>query len=141
MLKLGQLAILIAMAGETQRAQLIDKAKIQNCKVCTGKVGSMRAEKVISSILTAAKREELWVHTFREEHALYDAIIEALSGICRGQLALGDILRTVGLNFAVVRGTLDDSKDQWFAVCLYGTIGAPIKGFEHETIGLGINHV
>ncbi|MCJ7806800.1 MAG: transcriptional regulator, partial [Clostridia bacterium] len=29
----------------------------------------------------------------------------------------------------------------WLAVVLYGTIGAPIKGYEHETIGLGLNHL
>ena len=27
---------------------------------------------------------------------------------------------------------------EWISVGIYGTIGAPIKGFEHEAIGLGI---
>ena len=30
---------------------------------------------------------------------------------------------------------------EWVAVALYGTIGAPVKGSEHEAIGLGINHI
>ncbi|OON42936.1 anti-terminator HutP, partial [Bacillus anthracis] len=40
-------------------------------------------------------------------------------------------------------GTPYDGKKEgeWVAVALYGTIGAPVKGSEHEAIGLGINHI
>ena len=41
---------------------------------------------------------------YREEHSLYHVIIESLGGICRGQLNLGNALRTVGLRFSVVSG-------------------------------------
>lgn len=138
---LGKLAVLIAISGEAQQKNLFKLCKKNNYSVCVGKVGTMNPEKVISAVMTTAKREGLWEGSFAEEHALYDAILEALNGICRGQLALGDILRTVGLNFTVLRGEMGQKNKEWFAVALYGTIGAPIKGYEHETIGLGINHI
>ena len=48
----------------------------------------------------------------------------------RGQIQLADVLRTVGLRFAIVRGTPYDGEKEgeWVAVALYGTIGAPVKG-------------
>jgi hut operon positive regulator len=69
--------------------------------------------------------------------------MEALYGITRGQMQLGSVMRTVGLRFAVVRGNPyeDETEGEWLAVAIYGTIGAPIKGLEHETLGLGINHI
>jgi len=113
-------------------------------KVVLGKVGSMNVEKVVAAIETAARREGLLCGQYRDEHALYHAVLEALYGVCRGQLELGTILRTVGLNFAIVKGPRweNEEKDgQWIAVALYGTIGAPVKGMEHEVIGLGVNHL
>lgn len=113
-------------------------------KVVLGRVGSMDMGKIVAAIETAVKREKLLEPTYRSEHALYHAVLEAFHGVCRGQLQLGNIMRTVGLNFAVVFGPRDESckgDGSWIAVALYGTIGAPVKGWEHETIGLGINHL
>ena len=73
---------------------------------------------------------------------MYHAILEAFNGYCRGQIALGTILRSTGLTYSIVRE--NNSKQlggDWLAVCLYGSIGAPRKGFEHEAIGLGINSI
>ncbi|WP_419157844.1 hut operon transcriptional regulator HutP [Rossellomorea sp. BNER] len=115
-----------------------------NWQYCTGKVGSMDTQKIVSSIETAAKRSGIVDEKlYRDMHALYHAIMEAITGVTRGQTQLGEILRTVGLRFSVVRGTPYKNPDEgeWVAVALYGTIGAPIKGLEHETIGLGINHM
>ncbi|MCC5803151.1 hut operon transcriptional regulator HutP [Rossellomorea vietnamensis] len=115
-----------------------------NWSYCTGKIGSMDSQKIVAAIETAAKRSDLVREDlYREMHALYHAIMEALTGVTRGQTQLGEILRTVGLRFSVVRGTPyeSDEEGEWIAVALYGTIGAPIKGLEHETIGLGINHI
>lgn len=112
--------------------------------IVRGKVGSMNVEKVVAAIETAAKREGIIGDRYREEHALYHAVLEALYGVCRGQLELGTILRTVGLNFSIVKGPRQEGHaddDKWIAVALYGTIGAPIRGMEHEVIGLGINHL
>lgn len=113
-------------------------------QIVQGKVGSMNVEKVVAAIETAARREGLLCGQYRDEHALYHAVLEALYGVCRGQLELGAILRTVGLNFAIVKGPRweNEEKDgQWIAVALYGTIGAPVRGMEHEVIGLGVNHL
>lgn len=140
-LTIGKLAVLITMADENKKHLLIEEGEKKNFKICSGKVGTMKAEKIVSAIFTAAKREGLWNNSFSEEHALYDATIEAINGVCRGQPVLEDVMRTVGLNFCVVRGKLVSENKEWFAVALYGTIGAPIKGFEHEAIGLGINHI
>ncbi|MGI6630051.1 MAG: HutP family protein [Bacillota bacterium] len=139
---IGKLAIKIVVAEEEERLHLIEQGIKEGYKICVGKVGTMNAEKVISAVITATKRDNLWdARSFREEHALYDAAVEALNGICRGQLVVSDVLRTVGLTFSVLRGRMNRVDGEWIAVCLYGTIGAPIKGFEHETIGLGINHI
>ena len=110
--KIGRLAIFIAVASDEKRPVLVEKGQKYGFKICTGKVGTMNAEKVISAIMTAAKREEdMYDNTsFREEHSLYDAILEALSGIGRVELGLGDIYRTVGLSFVVIRGPLVTEK-------------------------------
>lgn len=113
-------------------------------KYCVGKVGAMDLQKVVAAVETAAKRSALInPDVYRESHALYHAIIEALEGVTRGQVQLGTVLRTVGLKFSIIRGNPYDSPDEgeWIAVALYGTIGAPVKGLEHETVGLGINHI
>ncbi|TYS75063.1 hut operon transcriptional regulator HutP [Rossellomorea aquimaris] len=115
-----------------------------NWSYCTGKIGSMDSQKIVAAIETAAKRSDLVREDlYREMHALYHAIMESLTGVTRGHTQLGEILRTVGLRFSVVRGTpyASEEEGEWIAVALYGTIGAPIKGLEHETIGLGINHI
>jgi hut operon positive regulator len=111
---------------------------------CQGRVGSMESNKIVAAVETATKRSGLIQEdVYRESHALYHAIIEALEGITRGNIQLGDVLRTVGLRFSVVRGNPYENKDEgdWIAVALYGTIGAPVKGSEHEAVGLGINHI
>ncbi|OGO83154.1 MAG: transcriptional regulator [Clostridiales bacterium GWC2_40_7] len=113
-------------------------------KYCVGKAGAMDSQKIIAAIDTAAKRNGLIKpDVYRESHALYHAIIEALEGVTRGQVQLGAVLRTVGLRFSVIRGNTYESSEEgeWIAVALYGTIGAPVKGLEHEAVGLGINHI
>ncbi len=113
-------------------------------RYCMGKVGSMDSQKVVAAIETAAKKNGIIrQEVYREDHALYHAIIEALEGVTRGQIQLGNVLRTVGLRFSVVRGNPYDAEEEgeWLAVAMYGTIGAPVKGLEHEVVGLGICHV
>lgn len=139
---LGRSALLIAMADE-DTAIYIARAKEKGFQVANGKVGSMDVQKIIAAIETAAKREGLIDDGYRAQHALYHAILDALQGLGRGPLELGNILRTVGLRFAIVKGprTPDDREGSWLAVAMYGLIGAPIKGHEHEVCGLGINHL
>ncbi|HET7579211.1 MAG TPA: hut operon transcriptional regulator HutP [Bacillales bacterium] len=115
-----------------------------NWKYCKGKVGAMEGQKVVAAIETAAKNQKIVrSDLYRETHALYHAIIEAMMGVTRGNNQIGTVLRTVGLQFAIIRGNpyRDSEEGEWIAVALYGTIGAPVKGLEHEAIGLGINHI
>lgn len=113
-------------------------------RYCLGKVGAMEAHKVVAAIETAAKKNGIInSDVYREIHALYHAIVEAIEGVTRGQIQLGSVLRTVGLRFSIIRGNPYDTPEEgeWIAVALYGTIGAPVKGLEHEVVGLGINHL
>lgn len=141
---IGKLAVSLAVSNRDEEQQLMyiaEKVKYQYFK---GRAGSMDSEKIFAAIETAAKRRGLIKEQYREEHALYHSILDAFHGICRGEVALGSILRTAGLIFCIVRGPRiagDYSDGEWLAVALYGTIGAPIKGFEHEAMGLGINHI
>jgi hut operon positive regulatory protein len=139
---IGRNAIMLLLSEDpTEQLTFLQQNKWRGC---LGKVGSMEANKVVASIETAAKKNGIiQSDVYRESHALYHAIMEALHGVTRGQVQLGSVLRTVGLSFAVLRGNPYDNEQEgdWIAVSLYGTIGAPVKGSEHETIGLGINHI
>ncbi|MFY9140707.1 MAG: HutP family protein [Thermacetogeniaceae bacterium] len=141
---IGKLAVLLAVSSDAEEKEILQKGEQAGYKLFKGRVGSMDGEKIFAAVETAAKRREIIENQYREEHALYHSILDAFHGVCRGELALGSVLRSVGLVFSVVRGPRmagDYSDGEWLAVALYGNIGAPIKGFEHEVIGLGINNV
>lgn len=143
-LSLGKTASLLVLTSEDNMEEIIRAAREKGYKVYKGRVGSMDSAKIFAAIETAAKKEGLIKDIYREEHAIYHSALEAYSGICRGQTGLGNILRTAGLVFSIVRGPRlpEDTKDgEWIAVALYGNLGAPTKGYEHEVIGLGINPV
>ncbi|MFD1737266.1 hut operon transcriptional regulator HutP [Bacillus salitolerans] len=143
--RIGKNAMLLALFGEDKIDQhFIKQLREQGFIFCQGKTGSMETHKVVAAIETAAKANAvIESNLYRETHSLYHAIMEALHGVTRGQVLLGSVLRTVGLSFSVLRGKPYESNDEgeWIAVALYGTIGAPVKGLEHEAIGLGINHI
>ncbi|HEX6989710.1 MAG TPA: HutP family protein [Bacillota bacterium] len=187
--RIGRTALLLVTEERPDRERALrNEAERWGFRVVTGRVGSMEAQKVVAALETACRREGLVrADAYREEHALYHAILEALQGVARGQVAFGSILRTVGLSFAVVRGprragagastgvgvggagsaagagtgtgtgagmgagtgaatgagagTGAGGDGEWLAVALYGTIGAPVKGWEHEVCGLGVNHL
>ncbi|AND42969.1 MAG: hut operon transcriptional regulator HutP [Bacillota bacterium] len=143
--RIGRNAMLLALLGnEKLEPEFIKDLRLQGYIYCQGKTGSMETQKVVAAIETAARQNQvIEKDLYRETHALYHAIMEALHGVTRGQVLLGTVLRTVGLSFAVIRGKPYSSEEEgeWVAVALYGTIGAPVKGSEHEAIGLGINHI
>ncbi|MDF0725576.1 hut operon transcriptional regulator HutP [Cytobacillus sp. S13-E01] len=144
-LRIGKNAMHLALFGSEEVSQeYIKDLRLQGFVFCQGKTGSMETNKIVAAIETAAKRNGvIETDVYRETHALYHAIMEALHGVTRGQVLLGTVLRSVGLSFSVVRGKpyLSEEEGEWIAVALYGTIGAPVKGAEHEAIGLGINHI
>jgi hut operon positive regulator len=141
---IGKLAVLLAVSSNNEENKIFKKGEELGYKLFKGRAGSMDGEKIFAAVETAAKRRGIIQNQYREEHTLYHSILDAFHGVCRGELALGSILRSVGLIFSVVRGPRlagDYSDGEWLAVALYGTIGAPIKGFEHEVMGLGINNI
>ncbi|KAF5058241.1 Hut operon positive regulatory protein [bioreactor metagenome] len=140
---IGKIALLLAM-DDGDMENLKEFYEKKNYVIYRGQAGSMDAKKIVAAIETAASREDIIRENYHEEHALYHAIIEALSGYCRGQVMLGEVLRSAGLTFTIVRGTLiedDPSSGNWIAVVLYGQIGSPRRGFEHEAVGMGIQPI
>lgn len=139
---IGKIALLVAIGDDSEKLKEFYQNK--NYVIYKGQAGSMDAKKIVAAIETAASREDIIRENYHEEHALYHAIIEALSGYCRGQVMLGEVLRSAGLSFTIVRGLLvedDPASGNWLAVVLYGQIGSPRKGFEHEAIGMGIQPI
>lgn len=140
---IGKIALLLSIS-EGDMESLKKYYENKNYVIYKGQAGSMDAKKIVAAIETAASREDIIRENYHEEHALYHAIIEALSGYCRGQVMLGEVLRSAGLTFTIVRGTLiedDIASGNWIAVVLYGQIGSPRRGFEHEAIGMGIQPI
>jgi hut operon positive regulator len=140
---IGKIALLLAI-DDGDMENLKEYYEKKNYVIYKGQAGSMDAKKIVAAIETAASREDIIRENYHEEHALYHAIIEALSGYCRGQVMLGEVLRSAGLTFTIVRGTLiedDPSSGNWIAVVLYGQIGSPRRGFEHEAVGMGIQPI
>jgi hut operon positive regulatory protein len=141
---IGKAAMQIVLAEKPLRDEIVALLSGQGYRIATGQVGSMNLERVVAAIETASKREGVTRADYPEEHALYHAILDSLQGVGRGQMALGTILRTVGLRFAIVRGPRapgESGTGDWVAVAIYGQIGGPQKGNEHECVGLGINHL
>ncbi|MBY0221241.1 hut operon transcriptional regulator HutP [Mammaliicoccus sciuri] len=143
--KIGRQAVMYTFSNSEAEDSRIENGMQQlGWQFGKGKVGSMEFQKIVAAIETLAKRQGIVNQDiYREMHALYHAIIEAMQGVTRGQVELGGMLRTAGLRFAIVRGTPYENaaEGEWIAVAVYGTIGAPVRGFEHEAIGLGINHI
>ena len=145
MAKIGKLTISLLISSEEEEKELLKKISNFGYKVCQGKTGTMDSKEVIAAIETTAKREGIFpAGCYRDEHTLYHTSLNALKGLCRGEIDIGNFLRTVGVKFVVLRGPIDTSQSdlgEWISVGIYGMIGAPIKGFEHEAIGLEINNI
>ena len=143
---IGKLAVLLAVLQDHPWRETVERQLIEEgYRYTIGRIGAMDMMKVIAAMETAAKNNGIIdSDSYHEVHSVYHAIIEALKGVGRGEVQLGNILRTVGLTFSIVRGRYVGSvehRGEWIAVAVYGTIGAPKKGFEHETIGFGFNHI
>ncbi|MBA7540251.1 Hut operon positive regulatory protein [subsurface metagenome] len=145
MAKIGKLTILLLISTKEEEKELLKKVSNLGYKTCIGKAGTMDSKEIIAAIETTAKREGIFpVGCYREEHAVYHTALSALKGLCRGEIGIGNFLRTVGVKFVVLRGPMDTTRSdlgEWVSVGIYGMVGAPIKGFEHEAIGLDINTI
>ncbi|MDU2241945.1 MAG: hut operon transcriptional regulator HutP [Paenibacillus sp.] len=143
---IGKLTIMLALLQDHEWRKTIEQQLTEGgYRFTIGRVGAMDMTKVVAAIETAAKNNKIIdSESYREVHAVYHAIIEAIQSVGRGVVQFGEILRTVGLTFSIVRGRMSgvvEHKGEWIGICVYGTIGAPKKGFEHETIGFGFNHI
>ena len=143
--KIGRLTISLLISSGEEEKELLKKASGLGYKICIGKAGTMESSELIAAIETTAKREGIFkAGCYREEHAVYHAALNALRGFCRGEIGIGNFLRTIGVKFVVLRGPIDTTRSdlgEWVSVGIYGMVGAPIKGFEHEAIGLEINNI
>ena len=143
--KIGRLTILLLISSGEEEKELLKKISSLGYKICVGKSGTMESSEIIAAIETTAKREGIFnAGCYREEHAVYHTALNALKGLCRGEIVIGNFLRTIGVKFVVLRGPLDTTRSglgEWVSVGIYGMVGAPIKGFEHEAIGLDINTI
>jgi hut operon positive regulatory protein len=143
---LGRLtSLMVLLQHDPEMCTVIEKEmKNRGYRFTIGKVGAMDLTKVVAAIETSGKSNHIVdAQSYHEVHSLYHAIIEALQGVGRGTIQFGEILRTVGLTFCIARGNVDVSgqSGEWLSVCIYGTIGAPQKGFEHDVLGFGYNHI
>ena len=147
MAKIGRLTILLLVSSKENEKILLKKINTLGYKTCIGKAGTMDSKTLLAAIETTAKREGIFLSgNFRDEHVLYHTSLNALKGLCRGEIGIGNFLRTVGVKFVILRGPLDTERNnellgEWISVGIYGMIGAPIKGFEHEAIGLEVNSI
>lgn len=140
---IGKLAITLAVSDHNEE-KIIEHYQKNGFRLIKGHVGTMEAGKIFAAVETAVIRQKMISENYHEEHALYHAISEAFNGYCRGPVALDSVLRTTGMVFSVVRGKLsvdDDKNGEWIAVVLYGHIGSPRRGFEHEAIGMGVQSI
>jgi len=143
-LSIGKIAVLYAISTKSEGEEIYNKASEMGYRLYKGSVGSMDSAKIFAAVETAAKKEGLINPIYREEHSIYHSILEAYTAICRGREGLGNVLRSAGLAFSIIRGPRipkDTNDGEWIAIVLFGNMGAPIKGYEHEVIGMGINPV
>lgn len=108
-LPIGKLSILLAvLQGHSWKEEIEQQLTDQGYRYTIGRVGAMDITKVVVAMETAAKNNHIIdSQSYREVHAMYHAIIEAIQGLGRGVFQFGDILRTVGLTFAIVRGKME----------------------------------
>ena len=72
-----------------EEKEILQKGEQAGYKLFKGRVGSMDGEKIFAAVETAAKRREIIVNLYREEHALYHSILDAFHGVCRGNWLWG----------------------------------------------------
>ncbi|MBU4226844.1 transcriptional regulator, partial [bacterium] len=112
MAKIGRLTISLLISSGEEEKELLKKVNSLGYKVCQGKAGTMDSKELIAAIETTAKREGIFrAGYYREEHALYHTTLNALRGLCRGEIGIGNFLRTIGVKFVVLRGPLDTTRD------------------------------
>ncbi|ATA58861.1 hypothetical protein B4109_0370 [Geobacillus stearothermophilus] len=83
--RIGRQALLLAMLDEGEEGPVLSQLEALSWRYCQGRVGAMEPHKIVAAIETAAKRHGVVDGgLYREMHALYHAILEAVHGVTRG---------------------------------------------------------
>ena len=84
---IGKMAMMVTLLSDgREEKELVQAVRRRGYLIVTGKVGSMDPQKVVGSIESSVKRQALIdSDLYREEHALYHAMMEALLGISGGR--------------------------------------------------------
>ena len=102
------MSILLLISSEEEEKELLKKVSNLGYKICVGKAGTMDSKELIAVIETTAKKEGIFpAGCYREEHAVYHTALSALKGLCRGEIGIGNFLRTLEIKFVVLRGLMD----------------------------------
>ncbi|KPD00215.1 Hut operon positive regulatory protein [Geobacillus sp. BCO2] len=84
--RIGRQALLLAMLDEGEEDLILNQLEALAWRYCQGRVGAMEPQKIVAAIETAAKRHGVVDGgVYREMHALYHAILEAVHGVTRGR--------------------------------------------------------
>lgn len=142
---IGKLTSLLVLLHNNEAGEMIkNQLSKENCRYMVGSVGSIDLNKVTSFIEESAKTNGIIdSESYSERNTLYHTILEAIQGVGRGTIQVGDFLEKVNLTFSVVRGKnkkIEEGND-WIGVCIYGRSDSTEKGIEQETLGLGFNHL
>jgi hut operon positive regulatory protein len=118
--KIGKLTISLLISSGLEEEKNLKKIKDLGYKVMCRQSWCHENDIIIAAIETAARRELIYRKeiSYREEHALYHAIIEALKGLCRGEIG-GDLLKSIGIKFVILRGPLEINRNnlgEWMSV-------------------------
>lgn len=142
---MGKLTSLLVLLHNNEAGELIKKQlNMENCRYTVGSIGSIDLNKVISVIEASAETKGIInSDSYNERNTLYHTILEAVQGVGRGTIQVGDLLKKVDLTYGIVRGKNKkiSTGNDWIGVCIYGRSDSEEKGIEQETLGLGFNHL
>ncbi len=142
---MGKLTSLLVLLHNNEAGEMIKKElNKENCRYTVGSIESIDLNKVISVIETNAKTNGIInSESYSERNTLYHTILEAVQGVGRGTIQVGDLLKEIDLTYGIVRGKNKkiSAGNDWIGVCIYGRSDSPEKGIEQETLGLGFNHL
>ena len=143
-LTMGKLTSLLVLLHNNEAGEVIKKQlKKENYKYTVGNVQSIDLHKIIATIEASAKINGIIDPTsFRQRNTLNHTILEAVQGVSRGAIQVGDLFNKINLTFSIVKGKnekLENGSD-WIGVCIYGQSISSENTIVEETLGLGFNH-
>ena len=143
-LTMGKLTSLLVLLHNNEAGEVIKKQlKKEKYKYTVGNVESIDLNKIITAIEASAKINGIINSTsFRERNILNQTILEAIQGVSKGAIQIGDLFKKVNLTFSIVKGQNEQLErgSDWIGVCIYGQSISSENTIVEETLGLGFNH-